>query len=204
MAFKSKWCPEMRHRLLSAIALSNTDEDACKAVSISITSLKRWLRDSDAGNPEFERFRTEVTNARNKRGKNVLSRLAGYRDWRADDAYLKHLRYREVHEAKIKQAKADARRAEAAADREESLAGLARLKFEAERDREDESSLSRLLVPEDALELIARQDPELFARVESIFQTAGVAPMVRGDLSAGITLNDLREASPSPIPEEVS
>jgi hypothetical protein len=204
MAFNTKWCPALRKQLLAELALAPTDEMACKAVNIGYTTLKRWIRDSEAGKPEFARFSTEVINARNKRYKNVLMRLPGYRDWRADDAYLKHLRYKDLQRAKVKQAKAEARRAEAEADRSESLAGIARLKFEAERDREDEAGMSRLLVPEDVLELIARQDPELFERVEGIFQTAGVAPMVRGDLGAGITVKDLREASPSPIPEEVS
>ena len=194
----------MRKRILSELTIADSDKAACKVVGISPTTLDRWLKKSDAGDPEFARFTTEVHNARTKRYKHVLMRLPTYRDWRADDAYLKHLKGMEVHTAKVKQAKADAQRAVAEAKRSEALAGLAQLKLDREVNREDESSLSRLLVPEDVLELIARQDPELFERVEGIFQVAGVAPMVRGDLGAGISLKDLREASPSPIPEPVA
>ena len=205
MAATSKWGDDMRKRLCAELSLTQTDAMACEAVGISITTFKRWLRNSDDGDPLYKRFRTDVTEARGRRFKSVLMRLPGYKDWRADDAYLKHVRAVEVHVARSKQAKAEARRACAEADRSESLAGLAKLKLDAEVSREaDGGGLSRLLVPEDVLELIARQDPELFEKVESIFQSAGVAPMIRGDLGAGITLKDLQDASPSPIPEEVS
>lgn len=203
MGAQTKFTTELVDRLMAELALK-TDREACKAVGISVTTMRVWItRSKEAKIPKYSGFHHRVELARQRREERILTRLPAYKDWRADDAYLKHLSRRRLDEVKRKQARAEARRAEAEAEKAEALAGMAKLQLQAELSREDESELSRLMVPEDLLELIARVDPDAYDRIEVIFTQQGIQPMITSDLGSGVSLRDLENASPSPMPEKV-
>jgi hypothetical protein len=98
--------------------LGGDDLEAIEAFKIACKPLVYW------------RLWQSLQGARAKRRESILLRLPEYRDWKADDAYLKHLRGRDLGElqrrklaAEVVRAECEARAAEAKADEVERALG---------------------------------------------------------------------------------
>lgn len=161
----SKWSPEMRQALLVQLTLAS-DEAACKAVGISVSTLHAWMLKCEAGHPEFAGFSEEVLDARKGRYDAVLARLTDYHSYKADDAYLKHTVSRGLKGPRR-------RKAEAEADIAEANARKAKAEAIAAEAMANNASEGRMVVAglDGALELLS---PEVREQVERELAAAEV------------------------------
>lgn len=181
----SKLTATAAEAIITSIALGMSEGEAAKQAGIAVRTLERWLRKGREGVDGYDGFAAAVTRARAKRPDAILLRLAEYRDYRADDAYLRHSSARDERDARIRKANAEAELAEA--------------KAAAARALTQQGGAGMLLLAEDVLGDMA---PDLAARVREHFAVKGLGVVERRDLASGVTDDDVANASPTPPDDE--
>jgi hypothetical protein len=181
----SKLTAAVAEAVLTAIALGMTEADAAKQAGITQRTLERWIQLGRSGAEGYSGFVEALTRARAKRPDAILMRLADYRDYRADDAYLRHSSARDERDARIRKANAEAELAEA--------------KAAAARALTQQGGAGVLLLAEDVL---GDMPHDLAARVREHFAVKGLGVVERRDLASGVTDDDVANASPTPPDDE--
>lgn len=175
--------PEVTDAVCEVLEMGGTMEEAAKAVGVNATTPLEWIRKGEAGAEPYAKFAEAVSRARERRPVAILRRLTTYLDYRADDAYLKHLRGIETSRANRRVREAEARLMEAKADAAEAIG--------------KQGGAGLLMLAED-LDL----PPALAEAVKAHLASRGIGMLPRVDLVGDVSDDDVAGASPTPMGRE--
>lgn len=166
---------------MEVIEAGGTFAEAAAAVGIKRwQTLVEWITKANSGEAHYADFADAVARARERRPLAVLRTLADEPDWRAREAYLKQLQYRELARStrRVRDAEAELMEAKANAAKAMSQQGGAGL----------------LMLAED-LDL----PPALAEAVKAHLASRGIGVLPRVDLVGDVSDDDVAGASPTPM-----
>jgi hypothetical protein len=173
--------PERVEAIVAVVEAGGTDADACAEAGIAPATFYGWVDRGENGEAPYSEFLEALSRARARRPRAVLRRLADHPDWRAQVAYLHHLEARQL-------AAPRRRKAEAEVELLEARATLVRTV------RTSQAAGGALLLPEDLLDAMPA---ELADGLRDFLAARGTSVLLRSDLAAGVTPEEVAAASPS-------